>query len=60
MLVPLKALDQAKSRLAGALSPEERAELMRSLLERVVGTIREAGVERVTVVTAELIDGYDV
>jgi 2-phospho-L-lactate guanylyltransferase len=57
--VPLKALDQAKSRLAGALSPEERAELMRSLLERVVAAVREAGVERITVVTSEPLDGYE-
>ncbi len=33
---------------------------MRMLLERVVGTIREAGVERVTVVTSESLDGYEV
>ena len=60
MLVPLKALDRAKSRLADALSADERAELMRSLLERVVGVVREAGVERITVVTAESIEGYDI
>ncbi len=60
MLVPLKALDRAKSRLAEALSTAERAELMRSLLERVVGVVREAGVERITVVTAEPIEGYDI
>jgi 2-phospho-L-lactate guanylyltransferase len=60
VLVPLKALDRAKSRLAEALVPRERAELMRSLLEHVVAEIREAGIERVTVVTAEPLDGYDV
>ena len=60
VLVPLKALDRAKSRLTGALSAEERAELMRSLLERVVDVVREAGVERITVVTAESMEGYDV
>jgi 2-phospho-L-lactate guanylyltransferase len=60
VLVPLKALDQAKSRLAGALAAEERADLMRSLLDRVVAAVREAGVERITVVTAEPIDGYEV
>jgi len=59
VLVPLKALDP-KSRLAAALSPSERAELMRSLLERVVGVVQEAGVERITVVTREPIDGYEV
>ena len=58
-LVPLKALDSAKSRLADVLSAEERAGLMRSLLDHVVGAIREAGVERVTVVTAEALHGYD-
>jgi 2-phospho-L-lactate/phosphoenolpyruvate guanylyltransferase len=60
VLVPLKALDRAKSRLTGALSAEERAELMRSLLERVVDVVREAGVARITVVTAEPMEGYDV
>jgi 2-phospho-L-lactate/phosphoenolpyruvate guanylyltransferase len=60
VLVPLKALGRAKSRLADALSADERAELMRSLLERVVGVVREAGVERITVVTAESIEGYDI
>jgi 2-phospho-L-lactate guanylyltransferase len=60
VLVPLKALDRAKSRLADALSADERAELMRSLLERVVGVVRAAGVERITVVTAESIEGYDI
>jgi 2-phospho-L-lactate guanylyltransferase len=60
VLVPLKALDRAKTRLADVLSPEERAELMRSLLERVVAAVREAGVDRITVVTAEPIDGYAV
>jgi 2-phospho-L-lactate guanylyltransferase len=59
VLVPLKAIDP-KSRLAGALSPAERAGLMRELLDRVVGAVREAGVERVTVVTGRPIDGYDV
>jgi 2-phospho-L-lactate guanylyltransferase len=60
VLIPLKAFDHAKSRLAGALSPQERAELMRTLFERVAGVVREAGVERITVVTAESIDDYDV
>ena len=60
VLIPLKALDRAKSRLAEALAPDERAELMRSLLEGVVGAVREAGVQRITVVTAESLDGYEV
>jgi 2-phospho-L-lactate guanylyltransferase len=59
VLVPLKATDP-KSRLAGALGGDERAELMRGLLGRVVGVVHEAGVDRVTVVTSEPIEGYDV
>ncbi len=59
VLVPLKALGRAKSRLANALSPGERAGLMRTLLEGVVGAVREAGVERITVVTAEPLEGYE-
>jgi 2-phospho-L-lactate/phosphoenolpyruvate guanylyltransferase len=59
VLVPLKTRDP-KSRLAAALSADERAELMRTLLERVVGAVRDAGVERVTVVGAEPVDGLDV
>jgi len=59
VLVPLKTRDP-KSRLATALTADERAELMRTLLDRVVGAVRDAGVERVTVVSAEPVDGYDV
>jgi 2-phospho-L-lactate guanylyltransferase len=60
VLVPLKALDRAKSRLAEALVSQERAELMRRMLEHVVGEVREAGIERVTVVTAEPLEDYEV
>jgi 2-phospho-L-lactate guanylyltransferase len=60
VLVPLKALDRVKSRLAEALLPAERVALMRSLLDHVVGEVREAGIDRVTVVTAEPLDGYEV
>jgi 2-phospho-L-lactate/phosphoenolpyruvate guanylyltransferase len=59
VLVPLKATDP-KSRLAGALTADGRAELMRELLDRVVGVVRDAGVEQVTVVTRDPIDGHDV
>jgi 2-phospho-L-lactate guanylyltransferase len=59
VLVPLKTRDP-KSRLAGAVTADERADLMRTLLERVVAAVREAGVERVTVVSAEPVDGHDV
>jgi 2-phospho-L-lactate/phosphoenolpyruvate guanylyltransferase len=39
-LIPLKRLDQAKSRLRGSFTPSERVRLMRTLLDH---TIREAG-----------------
>lgn len=53
VLVPLKRLDQAKTRLAGLLSPEERAELMQTMLEGVLAAVRGAGIERITLVTSE-------
>jgi 2-phospho-L-lactate/phosphoenolpyruvate guanylyltransferase len=59
VLVPLKRIDP-KSRLAGALPLEERVKLMRGLLAGVVSAAREAGVERVTVVTGLSLKGYEV
>ncbi len=56
VLVPVKRLDRAKTRLADALSPGERAELMRTMLDRVLAAVRSAGVERITLVTSEPID----
>ena len=53
VLVPVKRLDGAKSRLAGALAPHERAELMLELLHNVVGAVREADVGPITLVTSE-------
>jgi 2-phospho-L-lactate guanylyltransferase len=53
VLVPLKRLDRAKSRLAEALTPAERAALMRTLLDRVVEAVNAAGFHRITVVTSE-------
>jgi len=53
VLVPVKALDGAKSRLAGALAPRERADLMLELLAGVVAAVRGAGVEQITLVTPE-------
>jgi 2-phospho-L-lactate guanylyltransferase len=53
VLVPLKRLNGAKSRLSAVLSPDERAELMRRLLEGVAAAVRGAGVERITLVTSE-------
>jgi 2-phospho-L-lactate guanylyltransferase len=58
VLVPLKRIDP-KSRLAGELPLDERVQLMRGLLAGVVGAVREAGVERVTVVTGLSLKGYE-
>jgi len=52
--VPVKRLSQAKSRLAGVLSREERESLVVYLLERTVAALRESGaVDRIALVTAE-------
>lgn len=59
VLVPLKRIDP-KSRLADELPLKERVRLMRGLLRGVVGAVREAGVERVTVVTSLKPRGYEV
>jgi 2-phospho-L-lactate guanylyltransferase len=59
VLVPLKAIDP-KSRLAGELSEDQRRNLMRTLLDHVLGVVHEAGVARTTLVTAEALHGYDV
>jgi 2-phospho-L-lactate guanylyltransferase len=59
VLVPLKRIDP-KSRLAGELPLEERVRLMRRLLAGVVDAVREAGVERVTVVSGLKPRGYEV
>jgi 2-phospho-L-lactate guanylyltransferase len=53
-VVPVKPLDRAKSRLAGALAPEERASLVQSLLERTVGILRQVpAVTEILVVTRD-------
>jgi 2-phospho-L-lactate/phosphoenolpyruvate guanylyltransferase len=53
-LAPFKALDQAKSRLAGALSPAERRALARWMSARVVGALRESGVvDRIGVISSD-------
>jgi 2-phospho-L-lactate/phosphoenolpyruvate guanylyltransferase len=59
VLIPLKRIDP-KSRLADELPLEERVRLMRGLLAGVAGAVREAGVERVTVVTGLSLRGYEV
>lgn len=56
VLVPVKRLDGAKSRLARVLGPEERSELVLEMLAVVLGAVREAGVGPVTVVSSEALE----
>ena len=53
MLVPVKRLDEAKSRLAEALDADGRADLVRELLAHVLSVLRDADVGPVTVVSSE-------
>jgi 2-phospho-L-lactate/phosphoenolpyruvate guanylyltransferase len=53
VLVPVKRLDEAKTRLAEMLTADERADLMQELLAHVLTVVAEAGVGPVTVVSAE-------
>ena len=53
MLVPVKRLDGAKSRLAESLDPAERADLVRELLAHVLTVVKEAAVGPITVVSSE-------
>lgn len=42
-VIPVKRLDEAKSRLAGSLSEGERAELALRMVERTVAVLRDSG-----------------
>jgi 2-phospho-L-lactate guanylyltransferase len=54
VLVPLKRLDRAKTRLAGSLSVHDRATLMRALVANAAAQAQAAsGVERVTLVSSD-------
>jgi 2-phospho-L-lactate guanylyltransferase len=54
VLVPLKRLDRAKTRLAGALAPHERERLMRALVANALAeALAAAGAERVTLVSSD-------
>ncbi|HEU0028840.1 MAG TPA: 2-phospho-L-lactate guanylyltransferase [Ktedonobacterales bacterium] len=53
-VIPLNALDRAKSRLAGALTPQERRSLALWLAGRTLAALRASGVvERVAVVSPD-------
>jgi 2-phospho-L-lactate/phosphoenolpyruvate guanylyltransferase len=53
LLIPLKRLDDAKSRLSDVLTAEERSALMLELLEGVLAAAEEADLGPITVVSAE-------
>jgi 2-phospho-L-lactate guanylyltransferase len=53
-VVPVKPLDQAKSRLAGALSPVERVALVQQLLERTLDVLRQVpAIAEIVVATSD-------
>jgi 2-phospho-L-lactate guanylyltransferase len=56
VLVPVKRLDDAKSRLSETLDADGRADLVHELLAHVLEVVREADVGPVTVVSAEPLD----
>jgi 2-phospho-L-lactate guanylyltransferase len=53
VLIPLKRLDDAKSRLADVLTANERSALMLELLEGVLAAAEEADLGPITIVSAE-------
>src|SRR3954451_4949833 len=53
ILIPLKRLDDAKSRLAETMTPAERGELMVSMLGHVAGVARAADLGPVSLATSE-------
>ncbi len=53
VLIPVKRLDGAKSRLAESLDQDERADLVREMLAHVLKVVKDADVGPVTIVSAE-------
>jgi len=56
VLVPVKRLDAAKSRLAESLDAGERADLVQELLSLVLTVVKKAEVGPVTIVSAERLE----
>ena len=53
-IIPIKSLQNAKTRLASVLSPAERADLARDMLLHVVDTLtRSSAIERIAVISQE-------
>lgn len=54
VVVPVRSLEGAKSRLGAVLDPEERRELVERLLRRTIGAARAtAGVDRILVISPD-------
>ena len=53
VLIPLKRLDAAKSRLASALTASERRRLMAAMMAHVVRTAQAAGAGRVVIASSD-------
>jgi 2-phospho-L-lactate guanylyltransferase len=51
VLIPVHALERAKSRLGEVLDAEERQDLAAGLLRRTIGAARGAGLDRIVVVS---------
>lgn len=52
-VVPMKSMDLAKGRLAGVLDAGGRHALARQMLDHVLATLREAGIDRVRVASGD-------
>lgn len=53
-IIPIKSLDNAKTRLASVLSPEERADLAHDMLVHVITALSDSGsIERIAVISQE-------
>lgn len=54
VLIPVKSLQDAKSRLAPYLSPQQRARLVLTMLEHVIAVLRASAIfERISVVSSD-------
>lgn len=51
VIVPIKPFDSAKTRMAGAIGPAQRAEIAERLARGVLGAVRNAGVPLMVVTT---------
>jgi 2-phospho-L-lactate guanylyltransferase len=53
-IIPIRSLSEGKSRLAGYVSNDDRAELIRTMFEHVIATVKAAGViDRIVVISPD-------